>query len=95
MSVHLIFVLMPLEPDRSNDEVGWEYIHERTGLAQSTILARKGGIKELPLARRKPLRWFRGQVDEWLRKRAEEAATPRARAIKLLTRSKPRGKKAA
>ncbi|HEX8773283.1 MAG TPA: hypothetical protein VF735_06720 [Pyrinomonadaceae bacterium] len=90
MSVHLIFVLVPLEADRPNDIVGWEYIHERTGLAERTIKDRKGGVKEIPLARRKPLGWFRGHVDKWLQDSAQAAQTPRTRAFKLLDRSRMR-----
>jgi hypothetical protein len=79
-------------PENPNCEVGWEYIHERTGLAQRTITDRKGGVKDIALARRKPRRWFRGDVDKWLRERREAAKTPKQRAYRLLSRKGKRQK---
>jgi predicted DNA-binding transcriptional regulator AlpA len=94
MSVYLIFI--PFQPDseREDDLVGADYIAQRTGLAESSIIAGRAGIKEIPRVRRKPAAWRRGDVDEWLSQRAQAAQTPKQRALKLLDRSKPRKKNA-
>jgi hypothetical protein len=91
MSIFNIFLIMPPLPD-PHDIIGWEYIRERTQLAKSTILARKGGIKEIPLARRKPLGWFRGHVDKWLAECAQRAETPKQQTRRLLSRKGRRQK---
>lgn len=69
MSVYILLVVAP-QPERDTDIVGAEYIHERTGLSLRTISDGKGGVREIPRARRKPAGWFRRDVDLWLEKRA-------------------------
>jgi hypothetical protein len=61
-----VFVFMfPSLPD-PNDLVDVGYIAERTGLSSETILGGKAGTGGIPVAIRKPRRWRRGDVDEWL-----------------------------
>jgi hypothetical protein len=92
MSV-FIFLMLP-STDRPEDIVDAEYIARRTGLSKATVLSGGGGVKDIPRARRKPAGWFRGDVDDWLKRlyeagRAQKMKQPRPR----LVRRKPRPSK--
>jgi hypothetical protein len=89
--IHLLthtLKVMQLPREKPEDMVDWKYIHERTGLSERTIKGCKAGLKEIPLARQKPMAWFRGHVDLWLRRQYESAQTAKEIAHRLLTRRK-------
>jgi hypothetical protein len=77
---------MQFPREKPEDMVGWEYINQRTGLSERTIKNRTGGLREVPLARRKPMAWFRGHVDLWLKREFESAQTAKQKAYRLLNR---------
>lgn len=62
----LQFSIMPPSDERDDDIVGVEYFASRSGLSEKTIRNGKAGTRRVPKARRRPLGWYRRDVDAFV-----------------------------
>jgi|ERR1043165_594396 hypothetical protein len=69
-----------------DDLVDADYFSRVTGLSPITIKQGKAGTDAVPLASKRPRRWFKRDVDRFVRERAQRLAPPKRKALKLLDR---------
>lgn len=82
---------------RPDDLVGADYVVARTGISLRTVIAGKAGTNNIPRVMNRPVRFRRGDVDQWLRKLAQAAAkdTTEARVLDFYERQEKKRRKRA
>lgn len=79
---------LPPEPMPADDLVDADYFARATGLKPASIVRGKAGTSRVPLASKRPRRWYKRDVDKFQRERVAAARPARQKAFQLLERKR-------